>query len=160
VARGGYILSEAEGGVPEVLLIGTGSEVDLCVKAQARLKELNVRARVVSLPSWKLFAEQESGYRQQVLPPDVRKRVTVEAGATLGWERFAGDEGTIIGIDRFGASAPGEEVMKRLGFTAERVIAAALRLLGRQEEAAQEEASSGEQGKTAVGATAPAEGHS
>jgi len=160
VARGGYILSEAEGGAPEILLIGTGSEVDLCVKAQARLKELNVRARVVSLPSWKLFAEQESGYRQQVLPPDVRKRVTVEAGATLGWERFAGDEGTIIGIDRFGASAPGEEVMKRLGFTAERVIAAALRLLGRQDEAAKEEGDSGEKGKTSVGATASPEGHS
>lgn len=160
VARGGYILSEAEGGAPEILLIGTGSEVDLCVKAQARLKELNVRARVVSLPSWKLFAEQESGYRQQVLPPDVRKRVTVEAGATLGWERFAGDEGTIIGIDRFGASAPGEEVMKRLGFTAERVIAAALRLLGRQDEAAKEEGDSGEKDKTSVGATASPEGHS
>ena len=160
VARGGYILSEAEGGKPEVLLIGTGSEVELCVKAQARLKELGIRARVVSLPSWKLFAEQESSYRQQVLPGDVRKRVTVEAGATFGWERFAGDEGTVIGIDRFGASAPAKEVMKQFGFTAERVTAAALRLLGRQEEAELEEAGQHKQGDAAVAATASAEGHS
>ena len=160
VARGGYILSEAEGGEPQVLLIGTGSEVELCVKAQARLKELDIRTRVVSLPSWKLFAEQKSGYRQQVLPAGVRKRVTVEAGATLGWERFAGEEGTMIGIDRFGASAPGEEVMKHFGFTAEQVTAAALRLLGRQEEAAQEEAGQHEEGEAAVAPTSSAEGHS
>jgi transketolase len=160
VARGGYILSEAEGGKPQVLLIGTGSEVELCVKAQARLQELDIRARVVSLPSWKLFAEQESGYREQVLPAAVCKRVTVEAGATLGWERFAGEEGVIIGIDRFGASAPAEEVMKRSGFTAERVTAAALRLLGRDEEAVQEEADQHEQGDTAVAPTSSAEGHS
>jgi transketolase len=160
VARGGYILSEAEGGNPQVLLIGTGSEVELCVKAQARLRSLDIHARVVSLPSWKLFAEQESAYREQVLPGAVRKRVTVEAGATLGWERFAGEEGTIIGIDRFGASAPGEETMKRFGFTAERVTAAVLRLLDRQEEAAREEAGQHEQGDTAVAATAPVEGHS
>ncbi|SCY54546.1 transketolase [Nitrosospira sp. Nl5] len=160
VARGGYILSEGEGGNPQVLLIGTGSEVELCVKAQARLRDLGIRVRVVSLPSWKLFAEQESAYREQVLPAAVRKRVTVEAGATLGWERFAGEEGTIIGIDRFGASAPGEETMKRFGFTAERVTAAALRLLGRQEDAAREEAGQHEQGDTSVAATAPTEGHS
>ncbi len=160
VARGGYILSEAEDGEPQVLLIGTGSEVELCVKAQARLKELGIRARVVSLPSWKLFAEQESSYRQQVLPAGVRKRVTVEAGATLGWERFAGEEGIIIGIDHFGASAPAEEVMKHFGFTAERVTAAALRLLGRQEEAAQEEAGQHEHGEAAVAPTSSAEGHS
>jgi transketolase len=160
VARGGYILSEAEGGEPQVLLIGTGSEVELCIMAQARLKDLGIRARVVSLPSWKLFAEQESGYRQQVLPAGVRKRVTVEAGATLGWERFAGEEGTMIGIDHFGASAPGEEVMKHFGFTAERVTAAALRLLGRQEEAAQEEGSQHEQGEASVAPTSSAEGHS
>ena len=151
VARGGYILSEAEGGEPQVLLIGTGSEVELCVKAQARLKELDIRARVVSLPSWELFAEQESGYRQQVLPAGVRKRITVEAGATLGWERFAGEEGTVIGIDHFGASAPAEEVMKHFGFTAERVTAAALRLLGRQEEAEQEEGNQHEQGDAVCG---------
>lgn len=160
VKRGGYVLAEADGGSPQVLLIGTGSEVELCVKAQGKLKELGVRARVVSLPSWELFAEQDSAYREQVLPCAVKKRVTVEAGATLGWERFAGAEGIIIGIDRFGASAPAKEVMKRLGFTAERVIAAALRLLGREEEAAQEEKDQHEQGDTTVAATSSAEGHS
>ena len=160
VARGGYILSEAEGGKPQVLLIGTGSEVELCIKAQARLKELDIQARVVSLPSWELFAEQDRGYREQVLPGSVRKRVTVEAGATFGWERFAGEEGTAIGIDRFGASAPAEETMKRFGFTAERITAAALRLLGRQEEADREEPNQPEEGEAAVAATSPAEGHS
>ncbi|WP_051536562.1 transketolase [Nitrosospira briensis] len=160
VARGGYILSEAVGGEPQVLLIGTGSEVELCVKAQARLKELDIRARVVSLPSWELFAEQDSGYRQQVLPAGVRKRITVEAGATLGWERFAGEEGSIIGIDHFGASAPAEEVMKHFGFTVERVTAAALRLLGRPEAAAQEEGNQHEQGSASVAPTSSAEGHS
>jgi transketolase len=139
VARGAYVLAEAEGGVPQVLLIGTGSEVELCVKAQARLKELGIKARVVSLPSWELFAEQEDDYRERVLPAAILKRVTVEAAASFGWERFAGTEGTIIGIDRFGASAPAEETMKRFGFTAGRVTAAALRLVGRQEDAAREE---------------------
>lgn len=162
VARGGYILAEAEdggSGSPQVLLIGTGSEVGLCVKAQARLKEVGVPARVVSLPSWEIFAEQDEAYRERVLPAAVRKRVTVEAGATLGWERFAGAEGTMIGIDHFGASAPGEENMKHFGFTAEHVAAAALRLLGRGEEAARE-ARQDEKGDTAVAATAPHEGHS
>jgi len=160
VARGAYILAEAEGGAPQVLLIGTGSEVELCVKARSRLKELGVRARVVSLPSWELFAEQEGDYRERVLPAAVLKRVTIEAAASFGWERFAGAEGTIIGIDRFGASAPAEETMRRFGFTAERVTAAALRLMGRQEEAAREEADQHEQGDTAVAATASTEGHS
>jgi transketolase len=169
VARGGYILAEPEGGgggqggegdMPQVLLIGTGSEVGLCVKAQARLKELGVRARVVSLPSWEIFAEQDAAYRERVLPAAVRKRVTVEAGATLGWERFAGSEGTMIGIDHFGASAPGEENMKHFGFTAEHVTAAALSLLGREDEGAREGGRGGEKGDTAVAATAPHEGHS
>jgi transketolase len=169
VARGGYILAEPEGGgggqggegdMPQVLLIGTGSEVRLCVKAQARLKELGVRARVVSLPSWEIFAEQDAAYRERVLPAAVRKRVTVEAGATLGWERFAGSEGTMIGIDHFGASAPGEENMKHFGFTAEHVTAAALSLLGREDEGAREGGRGGEKGDTAVAATAPHEGHS
>lgn len=138
VARGAYILAEAEGGPPQVLLIGTGSEVELCIKAQAQLKGFGVRARVVSLPSWELFAEQENDYREQVLPAAVKKRVTVEAGATFGWERFAGAEGAIIGIDQFGASASAEDIMKRFDFTAERITAAALRLLGRNEEAEME----------------------
>jgi transketolase len=131
VARGAYILSEAEGGTPEVILIGTGSEVALCVQAQEQLQKQGIRARVVSMPSWNLFEAQSEEYRASVLPSSVKKRVTVEAGSTLGWHRWAGDEGAVIGIDHFGASAPGETVLKNFGFTVENVTAAALRVLGR-----------------------------
>lgn len=138
VAKGAYILSEAEGGAPEVILIGTGSEVGLCAKAQEKLNSYGVRARVVSMPSWELFAAQDEAYRESVLPKTIKKRVTVEAASPLGWHRWAGDEGTIIGIDHYGASAPGEEILKHFGFTAEHVTSAALRLLGRTREADQE----------------------
>jgi transketolase len=137
LGRGAYILSEADGGMPEVILIGTGSEVSLCVKAQERLKSFGVRARVVSMPSSNLFEKQDAAWRESVLPPSIRKRVTVEAGGSLGWDRWVAD-GTIIAIDHYGASAPGEVVMKNFGFTAEHVTSAALRLLGRIEEAAKE----------------------
>ena len=160
VERGGYILADAVDGKPDVLLIGTGSEVSLCVKARARLKELGVGARVVSLPSWELFAKQDRGYRDRVLPPDLRKRVTVEAASSMGWEKFAGSEGTIVGIDQYGASAPGDENMKHFGFTAERVTAAALRLLGRHDEAAIEEHIEEHGADTGVAPTGPTEGHS
>ncbi len=155
VAKGAYILAEAEGGAPEVILIGTGSEVALCAKAQEKLKGYGVRARVVSMPSWELFAAQSEEYRESVLPRGMKKRVTVEAGATMGWERWAGDEGTVIGTDHFGASAPGAEVMKHFGFTAEHVTAAALRLVGRNAEADREYG-----GPTAVAPTGGADGHS
>ena len=155
VARGAYILSDADGGAPEVILIGTGSEVALCVKAQEKLKGYGVRARVVSMPSWELFTAQDDGYRDGVLPKNVRKRVTVEAASTFGWHRWAGDEGTIIGLDRYGASAPGEEILKHLGFTVEHVTAAALRLVGRNAEADKEYG-----GETAMAPTGSAEGHS
>jgi transketolase len=144
VARGAYILSEAEGGNPDVILIGTGSEVSLCVTAQEKLKGYGVRARVVSMPSWNLFANQDETYRESVLPKAIKKRVTVEAASTFGWHRWAGDEGTMIGIDRFGASAPGPEIMKHLGLTAEHVTAAALRLAGRNAEAEQEYSETGQ----------------
>ena len=130
VARGGYILADADGGAPDVILIGTGSEVGLCVQARAALAAQGVKARVVSLPSWELFAQQDEDYRESVLPKAVRRRVTVEAGATLGWSRFAGDGGVTLGLDRYGASAPGGELLQYFGFTAERVAAAALSLLG------------------------------
>jgi transketolase len=136
VSKGAYILSEADGGSPDVILIGTGSEVGLCVKAQAKLKDFGVKARVVSMPSWNLFEAQDDAYRESVLPKAVRKRVTVEAGATMGWHKWAGDEGVMIGLDRYGASAPGEEIMRNLGFTPEHVTSAALGLLGRADEAA------------------------
>jgi len=131
VSRGAYILSEAEGAGADVILIGTGSEVGLCVKAQEELKKQGVKARVVSMPSWDLFAAQDESYRNSILPKQIKKRVSVEAGATLGWSRWTGDEGAIIGIDRFGASAPGEEVLQHLGFTVDNVVATALRILKR-----------------------------
>jgi transketolase len=138
VARGAYVLAEAEGGSPDVILIGTGSEVQLCVKAREKLSSYGVKARVVSMPSWELFAAQAESYREAVLPKRVQARVTVEAGASFGWTRWAGDEGVTIGVDRFGASAPGEEVLQHLGFTPEHVASAALRVLGRTADADRE----------------------
>src|SRR5690606_13222916 len=130
VAKGGHVIAEATGaGDPDLILIGTGSEVALCLEARARLEAEGTRTRVVSLPSFELFEAQDVAYRESVLPPAVTARVTVEAGATLGWERYAGDRGVIIGLDRFGASAPGDVVMRELGFTAEAVLASARRAL-------------------------------
>ena len=138
VARGAYVLAEAEGGSPNVILIGTGSEVSLCMAAREKLKGHGVRARVVSMPSWNLFESQENSYRESVLPRGTKKRVTVEAASPMGWHRWAGDEGVVIGVERFGASAPGQEVLDHLGFTADHVAAAALRILGRKDEADQQ----------------------
>ncbi len=156
VSKGAYILSEADGGTPEVIFIGTGSEVALCMTAQERLKGYGIKARVVSMPGWNLFEAQDEGYRESVLPRSIKKRVTVEAGSTYGWERWATSDGVTIGIDHYGASAPGDEIMKHFGFTAEHVTSAALRLLGRNEDAAKEYG--GE--TTSFAATAPHEGHS
>jgi transketolase len=141
VVNGAYVLSAADGGAPDVILIGTGSEVQLCVAAKAKLKTYGVNASVVSMPSMNLFEAQDAAYRESVLPKAVRARVTVEAGTTFGWDRWAGTDGITIGLDRFGASAPGDEVMKRLGFRAETVTAAALRTLGRNAEADKEASS-------------------
>ncbi|HXA04568.1 MAG TPA: transketolase [Bryobacteraceae bacterium] len=138
VAKGAYILSEPGDGSPDVILIGTGSEVQLCVKAQEKLKSHGVKARVVSMPSWDLFDLQDESYRESVLPKKIKKRVTIEAGSPVGWHRWAGDEGVVIGVTRFGASAPGEDVFLHLGITAEHVTAAALRILDRTDEAEQE----------------------
>ena len=137
VARGAYMLSDAEGGAPDVILIGTGSEVGLCVKAQEKLKDRSEGAR-------SQHAELESvrcagrGLPRERAPAGIKKRVTVEAGAPIGWHRWAGDEGTVIGVERFGASAPGQDVLTHLGFTADHVAAAALRLLGKTNEADRE----------------------
>jgi transketolase len=158
VAQGAYVLSDAEGGDPEVILIGTGSEVALCADAAKRLADdYNVRVRVVSMPSWDRFQAQDRAYRDDVLPPTIRTRVTVEAAATFGWERWAGTDGATIGIDRFGASAPGDTNLKKFGFTVENVAATALRLLGRDDEAAAEAARGGD---TSMAPTSPKEGHS
>ena len=131
VARGGYVIAEASGGSPRLLLIGTGSEVSLCLQAKDVLEAEGVPTRVVSLPSFELFEAQDEAYRESVLPRAVRARVTVEAGATLGWERYAGDLGETVGLDRFGASAPGDVVMRELGFTVVAVVSAAKRSLAR-----------------------------
>lgn len=135
VAKGAYILADSAG-EPDVILIGTGSEVSLCVQAKATIeKEQQHNVRVVSMPSWDLFKAQPASYRDEVLPPHIRSRVTVEAGASLGWREWAGDLGEVIAIDRFGASAPGAEVLAHFGFTADKVAAAALRVIERTRKA-------------------------
>jgi transketolase len=127
VARGGYVVHDeppAPAGAdatPDLVYVATGSEVHLAVAAAQALAPEGIRARVVSLPSWELFAAQGAAYRESVIPAAARRRVTVEAGVTLGWDRWAGEEGAIVGLDRFGTSAPGPEVMARFGFTAERL---------------------------------------
>jgi transketolase len=124
---GAYVLEGDDD--PDVLLIATGSEVHVALDARGLLAERGVRSRVVSLPSWELFEEQPQGYRDAVIPPEIDARVTIEAGATLGWERYAGQHGAIVGLDRFGASAPGAVALANLGFTPERVAEAAERVL-------------------------------
>jgi transketolase len=125
VARGGYVLSDAPAGRPDVILIGTGSEVSLCLAAADTLAGENVAVRVVSLPSWELFDRQDDDYRNSVLPKDVKARVSVETGSTRGWERYVGAEGAMLGMHHFGASAPLKEIMPAFGFTADHVAEAA-----------------------------------
>jgi transketolase len=120
--RGAYILSDSEQS-PQIILIATGSEVQLILKAQQMLKEQNIAARVVSMPSWELFDKQDVAYRNEVLPPAIRKRLAVEAGSPLGWLKYVTDEGDVLGVTSFGESAPGEQIMKEYGFTPENVIA-------------------------------------
>ena len=127
--RGGYILSDSEKETPDCILMASGSEVELCVKAQERLKAEGVDARVVSMPSMELFDEQDAAYKESVLPAAVRARVAAEAGATFGWHKYVGLDGEVLGIDSFGASAPYKELYERFGLTAENVAAAARRVL-------------------------------
>ena len=127
LARGAYVMAGSDNPqvLPQVILIGSGSEVHLCVSAYEALKQEGIAARVVSMPSWELFEAQDRRYREEVLPPSVKARVTVEAGAVIGWDRYAGPDGTIIGMHSFGDSAPGSAVMRKFGFVAERVLQAA-----------------------------------
>ena len=131
VARGGYILADSEGGKPQVILMATGSEVYLCVDAYEKLKAEGIRARVVSIPSWDLFDHQDQSYRDKVLPPDVTARVAVEQASTLGWSQYVGSKGTVIGMHRFGASAPLKDLQKKFGFTTDAVAQAARNALGK-----------------------------
>jgi transketolase len=123
--QGAYVLSQEKGVVPQVVLIGSGSEVSLILAAQEKLATEGIDARVVSMPSWELFREQPKSYRDQVLPPDVKGRLAVEAGVPFGWSEWVGDAGVVIGIQRFGASAPYQEIFKHLGFTVENIVARA-----------------------------------
>ena len=127
--KGGYILTDSDG-TPDLILIGTGSETQLCVKAAEQLRQEGKKVRVVSLPSWELFDQQDEQYRESVLPKAVKKRISVEAGITFGWCRYVGEEGIKIGIDRFGASAPGNVCLEKFGFTVDNVLAKAKQLLG------------------------------
>ena len=128
--RGAYVLADASNGKPDVILIASGSEVGLVMAARQILQKRNVMARVVSMPSWELFNAQPRSYRDQVLLPSVRARLAVEAGASQGWHRYVGDSGDVLGVDRFGASAPGNIVMREYGFTAENISKRALGMLG------------------------------
>jgi transketolase len=129
LAQGAYVLAEASGGSPKVILIATGSEVALAVEAREKLEADGVPTRVVSMPSWEIFAHQSQAVRDGVLPPAVTARLSIEAGVSFGWRRWVGDQGDSIAVDRFGASAPGETVLKELGFSVENVVAKAKALL-------------------------------
>ncbi len=131
VRRGGYVLAEAKGGAPELLLMASGSEVALCLDAYEQLAAEGVRARVVSLPSWEIFERQDEAYRRSVIPPEVKARVAVEQASSLGWERYVGSEGAIIGMETFGTSAPLKDVLTKFGFTPDRVVAVARQQLER-----------------------------
>jgi len=128
LARGAYVLTQTGDGTPDLILIASGSEVSLALDAAEQLKaEANVR--VVSMPSWELFEAQDQAYRDDVLPPACTRRVAVEAGATMGWERYVGPQGVTIGLDRFGASAPYKVLAEKFGFTVEHVVEIARSLM-------------------------------
>ena len=137
LAKGAYVLADAKPGTtPEVILMGSGSEVPLCVEVFETLKRDGVAARVVSFPSWELFEKQDQAYRDSVLPPAVRARVSVEAASTLGWDRYVGFDGEVIGMHTLGSSAPIKDLMTKFGFTPEKVLAAARRQVAKAKEAA------------------------
>jgi transketolase len=125
VAQGAYILADAPGGNPEVIVIASGSEVSLAVAAHEKLLAEGVRSRVVSMPSWEIFEQQPQAYRDKVLPPNVKARVAVEQGSILGWERYVGNSGRVIGMNTFGASAPLKELQEKFGFEPDQVVSAA-----------------------------------
>jgi transketolase len=125
VAKGAYVLADAADGKPDVILLATGSEVSLCISAYEQLSSTGIKARVVSMPSWDIFEKQSDAYKNQVLPPAVKARVSVEEASMLGWSKYVGPNGTVIGMHSFGASAPAKDVQKKFGFTVEHVVQAA-----------------------------------
>ena len=134
VARGAYVLANAGDGLPDVILLATGSEVSLCLAAYDQLRAEGINARVVSMPSWELFEQYcltSPGYRNEVLPESVAARVSVEKASTLGWARYVGTHGQSIGMETFGASAPLQELQKKFGFTVDNIVAAARQQVAR-----------------------------
>ena len=129
--KGGYILSREKSSVADIILMASGSEVSLIVEAQETLAKEGIDARVVSMPCWELFLEQPREYHDEVIPPEVKARLAVEAGVPQGWRQWVGDEGDIIGITTFGASAPAGENFKQYGFTVENVVKRAKKLVGK-----------------------------
>ena len=127
--RGAYVLADAAHGKAQIVLIASGSEVGLIVAAAQKLAAQQVQARVISMPSWELFDAQSREYRDTVLPPSIRARLAVEAGSPQGWHRYVGDRGDVLGVDRFGASAPGDVLLREYGFTVENVCRRALAVL-------------------------------
>jgi transketolase len=131
VVRGAYVLADSAGGKPDVILMASGSELSLCVDAYEKLKAEGVKVRVVSMPCWELFEQQDAAYRANVLPQNVTARVSVEMASTFGWERYVGAKGKMVGMRSFGASAPLKDLLKKFGFTADHVVAAAREVLGK-----------------------------
>jgi transketolase len=129
VAKGAYVLADAPGENPELILIASGSEVSIVVEAYERLLQEGIRARVISMPSWDIFEHQTQEYRDSVLPPSLKIRVAVEQASTFGWERYVGEKGRVIGMHTFGASAPLKELQKKFGFEPDQVVAVAKELL-------------------------------
>jgi transketolase len=127
--RGAYVLLDVDGATPDLIVIGTGAETGLVAEAVQKLQADGIKVRAVSMPSWELFEQQDQAYRDSVLPPQVTKRLAVEAGVRQGWERWVGDHGSGIGVDRYGASAPGQTVLEKYGFTVDNVIVQAKALL-------------------------------
>jgi transketolase len=131
VAKGAYVLADADGAKPDVILMASGSELQWAVGAYEKLKVEGIKARVVSMPSWELFEAQDAAYKESVLPSTVTARVSVEMASTLGWDRYVGPKGKIIGMRSFGASAPLKDLLKKFGFDADAVVAAAKQVLGK-----------------------------
>jgi transketolase len=133
VRRGAYVLRDAGPGKPDLIILATGSEVWPALEAQEKLEQEDMNVRVVSMPSWELFEQQPDEYRASVLPGGVRARLAVEAGSPMGWHRWTGPEGDVIGVERFGASAPGSRVLEEYGFGVDEICRRARRLLGTKE---------------------------
>jgi transketolase len=136
LAHGAYVLADAPDRRPEVILIGTGSEVSVCLKAWEHLTADGVHARVVSMPSWELFERQDEAYRNEVLPPGIKARVSVEEASVIGWDRYVGATGAKIGMHTFGSSAPLKDLIKKFGFTPERLVETARQQLAEARELA------------------------